>query len=85
MSLMISQTSSRFTCGATHSNAIVDILSYATGECALGQVLVARSVKGVCAILIGVDHANWRQTSPPVFSKPSSSRTRPSSTTIWPR
>jgi len=25
----------------------------ATGECALGQVLIARSVKGVCAVLIG--------------------------------
>src|SRR5262249_37764852 len=30
-----------------------DTISYATGECALGQVLVARSVSGVCAILIG--------------------------------
>ena len=28
----------------------------ATGECALGRVLVARSVNGVCAILIGADH-----------------------------
>lgn len=34
----------------------VDILSYATRECALGQVLVARSVKGVCAILLGSGH-----------------------------
>ena len=32
------------------------MLYYATGECALGQVLVARSAKGVCAILIGADH-----------------------------
>jgi AraC family transcriptional regulator, regulatory protein of adaptative response / methylated-DNA-[protein]-cysteine methyltransferase len=31
----------------------VDTISYATGESALGQVLVARSVSGVCAILIG--------------------------------
>ena len=36
--------------------SLVDTISYATGECALGQVLVARSVKGVCAILIGADH-----------------------------
>jgi 6-O-methylguanine DNA methyltransferase, DNA binding domain len=31
----------------------VDIISYATSECALGRVLVARTVAGVCAILIG--------------------------------
>src|SRR5262249_39106616 len=38
---------------ATHVNAAVDILSHATGECALGTMLVARSADGVCAILIG--------------------------------
>jgi O-6-methylguanine DNA methyltransferase len=32
-----------------------DIISYATGACALGQVLVARSRNGVCAIMIGDD------------------------------
>jgi AraC family transcriptional regulator, regulatory protein of adaptative response / methylated-DNA-[protein]-cysteine methyltransferase len=31
----------------------VDTISYATGESALGSVLVARSISGVCAILIG--------------------------------
>ena len=31
----------------------VDTISYATGERALGRVLVARSISGVCAILIG--------------------------------
>jgi AraC family transcriptional regulator, regulatory protein of adaptative response / methylated-DNA-[protein]-cysteine methyltransferase len=31
----------------------VDIISYATSEYALGRVLVARTVAGVCAILIG--------------------------------
>jgi len=30
-----------------------DFISYATNECALGRVLVARTVAGVCAILIG--------------------------------
>lgn len=30
-----------------------DVLSYATCECALGEILVARSAKGVCAVLIG--------------------------------
>jgi AraC family transcriptional regulator, regulatory protein of adaptative response / methylated-DNA-[protein]-cysteine methyltransferase len=33
----------------------VDTISYATGESALGPVLVARSILGVCAILIGAD------------------------------
>jgi AraC family transcriptional regulator, regulatory protein of adaptative response / methylated-DNA-[protein]-cysteine methyltransferase len=33
----------------------VDTISYATGESALGRVLVARSTSGVCAILIGAD------------------------------
>ena len=42
---MISKTASGLT--------TVDTISYATDECALGQVLVARSVSGVCAILIG--------------------------------
>jgi O-6-methylguanine DNA methyltransferase len=41
---------------ATHAKTTVETISYATGECALGQVLVARSVSGVCAILIGADH-----------------------------
>jgi AraC family transcriptional regulator of adaptative response/methylated-DNA-[protein]-cysteine methyltransferase len=33
----------------------VDTISYATGDSALGRVLVARSISGVCAILIGAD------------------------------
>jgi AraC family transcriptional regulator, regulatory protein of adaptative response / methylated-DNA-[protein]-cysteine methyltransferase len=44
---MISKTASGLT--------TVDTISYATGESVLGQVLVARSVSGVCAILIGAD------------------------------
>lgn len=32
-----------------------DILSYAIADCDLGKVLVARSAKGVCAILLGDD------------------------------
>jgi AraC family transcriptional regulator of adaptative response/methylated-DNA-[protein]-cysteine methyltransferase len=32
---------------------MVYIISYATGESGLGRVLVARSIRGVCAILIG--------------------------------
>src|ERR1700744_4452192 len=32
-----------------------DVLFYATGDCAFGKVLIARSAKGVCAILLGDD------------------------------
>jgi AraC family transcriptional regulator, regulatory protein of adaptative response / methylated-DNA-[protein]-cysteine methyltransferase len=59
MNLMISETLLRHTpaaTAATHADVVVDILSYAIGECALGPVLVARSVSGVCAILLGADH-----------------------------
>src|ERR1700757_3376006 len=56
MNLMISETLLQHTPAATHADVAVDILFHATGECALGRVLVARSVDGVCAILIGADH-----------------------------
>jgi AraC family transcriptional regulator, regulatory protein of adaptative response / methylated-DNA-[protein]-cysteine methyltransferase len=56
MNLMISETLLQHTPAATHADVAVDILSYATGECALGLVLIARSIDGVCAILIGADH-----------------------------
>jgi len=56
MNLMISETLMQHTTAATHADVAVDILFHATGECALGRVLVARSVDGVCAILIGADH-----------------------------
>jgi O-6-methylguanine DNA methyltransferase len=50
MNLMISETASR------SGSASAEILWYVIGECALGQVLVARSVAGVRAILIGDAH-----------------------------
>ena len=56
MNLMISETPLLRIPAATHADVAVDILSYATGECALGRALVARSVDGVCAVLIGADH-----------------------------
>jgi AraC family transcriptional regulator of adaptative response/methylated-DNA-[protein]-cysteine methyltransferase len=56
MNLMISRIVARSMAAATHADAAVDTISYATSECTLGQVLVARSVSGVCAILIGADH-----------------------------
>src|SRR5262252_8295179 len=54
MNLMISRIVARSMPAATH--ATVDTISYATGECALGRLLVARSASGVCAILIGEEH-----------------------------
>ena len=56
MNLMISEALLQHTTAATHADVAVDILFHATGECALGRVLVARSADGVCAILIGADH-----------------------------
>ena len=56
MNLMIPERALRLSPAAAYDNVAVEILSYATGECALGRVLVARSIKGVCAILLGADH-----------------------------
>jgi AraC family transcriptional regulator of adaptative response/methylated-DNA-[protein]-cysteine methyltransferase len=55
MNLMISETRSRLLRKATRAEAAAETISYAAGECALGLVLVARSISGVCAILIGAD------------------------------
>src|SRR4051812_10666415 len=55
MDLMISEPASRLAPAGTLAEA-TDILTYMTGPCALGQALVARSTKGVCAILIGDGH-----------------------------
>jgi O-6-methylguanine DNA methyltransferase len=73
MNLMISEAALRRVPSATPANIAVDIIRYAIGECALGQapgqvsgqvfgrvsgqVLVARSLKGVCAILLGDNRA----------------------------
>jgi AraC family transcriptional regulator of adaptative response/methylated-DNA-[protein]-cysteine methyltransferase len=51
MNLVISESTLRL--DPTVPSAAVDVLFFATGECALGKVLVARSAKGVCAILLG--------------------------------
>jgi AraC family transcriptional regulator, regulatory protein of adaptative response / methylated-DNA-[protein]-cysteine methyltransferase len=53
MALMNSETAPQLTPAATNANAAANTLSHAASECALGLVLVARSAKGVCAILIG--------------------------------
>jgi AraC family transcriptional regulator of adaptative response/methylated-DNA-[protein]-cysteine methyltransferase len=57
MNLMIFETIMRRVFTPTRSNSPVDVLFYATGEGALGHVLIARSVSGVCAILLGSDRA----------------------------
>jgi O-6-methylguanine DNA methyltransferase len=53
MSLMISGTASPLTPAATDAKATAETILYATRECALGQLLAARSAAGVCAILLG--------------------------------
>jgi AraC family transcriptional regulator of adaptative response/methylated-DNA-[protein]-cysteine methyltransferase len=55
MSLMTSETTLRVKPTVKSPSTAVDVLFFATGECALGKVLVARSVEGVCAILLGDD------------------------------
>jgi len=55
MNLMISETRSPLLRDATRAEAAADTIAYAISECALGLVLVARSISGVCAVLIGND------------------------------
>jgi O-6-methylguanine DNA methyltransferase len=56
MNLMIAEITSPIRLERTRANASADIISYSTGASSLGEVLVARSVKGVCAILLGAGH-----------------------------
>jgi AraC family transcriptional regulator, regulatory protein of adaptative response / methylated-DNA-[protein]-cysteine methyltransferase len=37
------------------ASTTADVLFHATGNCAFGTVLIARTIKGVCAILLGDD------------------------------
>lgn len=60
MNLMIFETAMRLAPAAIHLNMVVDILAYAISDCVFGKVLVARSPKGVCAILLGDDHDELR-------------------------
>jgi len=53
MTHRIPEISSQRILDGKQSDASIDAIVYATGECALGHVLVARSVKGVRAVLIG--------------------------------
>jgi AraC family transcriptional regulator, regulatory protein of adaptative response / methylated-DNA-[protein]-cysteine methyltransferase len=56
MNHMTSRAAFRLTRATMHDKASVDIISYVIGDCNLGRVLIARSVSGVCAILIGGDN-----------------------------
>jgi hypothetical protein len=46
MNLMISETTSQYELERTRANASVDTICYLSCESVLGQVLVARSLKG---------------------------------------
>jgi len=57
MSLMILNTKA-FAAKAEEAEVDpIDVVFYATSKCALGHILLARSGKGVCAILMGDDRA----------------------------
>ena len=56
MTLMISENILQPTLLRTHGNAEIDTISYGISTSDLGELLVARSMKGVSAILMGSDH-----------------------------
>ena len=53
MNLMIKTDTLRSNAQANSNSTAVDVLSYAIADSELGKVLVARSDKGVCCILLG--------------------------------
>jgi O-6-methylguanine DNA methyltransferase len=53
MNLMIGNSMSSVVPAEAPEAVPVDVISYATAKCQLGYLLVARSAKGVCAILLG--------------------------------
>lgn len=55
MNLMTEQVQVRTAAKTAPAAPRGDIISYASRDCALGRVLVARSAGGVCAILIGAE------------------------------
>jgi O-6-methylguanine DNA methyltransferase len=56
MNLMISENILQLALPRTRANTEIDTISYATSLSVLGELLMARSIKGVCAILIGSGH-----------------------------
>jgi AraC family transcriptional regulator of adaptative response/methylated-DNA-[protein]-cysteine methyltransferase len=55
MNFMTPDTALLLTPTKETAKATVDILFYGIGDCAMGKVLIARSVQGVCALLLGDD------------------------------
>jgi len=55
MNLMTSEAALRLLPAAEPANTAADVLFFGVGDTALGKVLLARSAKGVCAILLGDD------------------------------
>jgi AraC family transcriptional regulator, regulatory protein of adaptative response / methylated-DNA-[protein]-cysteine methyltransferase len=55
MNLMTSEAALRLLPAAEPANAAANVLFFGVGDTALGKVLLARSAKGVCAILLGDD------------------------------
>jgi methylated-DNA-[protein]-cysteine S-methyltransferase/AraC family transcriptional regulator of adaptative response/methylated-DNA-[protein]-cysteine methyltransferase len=55
MNLMTSEAALRLLPTAEPANTATDVLLFGVGDSALGKVLLARSAKGVCAILLGDD------------------------------
>jgi AraC family transcriptional regulator, regulatory protein of adaptative response / methylated-DNA-[protein]-cysteine methyltransferase len=53
MNLMIDKKTMRSARQTEPASVSADILSYAVANCELGKVLIARSAKGVCSILLG--------------------------------
>lgn len=55
MSIMMTETARHLAPVMDEASAPAEILAYAIGDCGLGRVLVARSARGVCAILLSDD------------------------------
>ena len=55
MNLMTSEAALRLLPAAEPANTATDVLLFGVGDSALGKVLLARSAKGVCAILLSDD------------------------------
>ena len=60
MNLMIKTGALRSNPQVKFTSAAADVLTYAVADCELGKVLVARSAKGVCSILLGDDAEELR-------------------------
>jgi len=57
MNLMTSEAALRLLPAVDPAGTATDVLFFAIADTALGKLLVARSIKGVCAILLGDDAA----------------------------